>query len=171
MVRYALIALVFACARRAPEGQGGGSLRPVEEVREVERVEVVGPVRWWDASGLCLEVPAGWRGRGHGEHGVLLTLVHEELGASFEVLLADAPRDRRDLVLVFADPGTYREIPALGPAGVESWTSDVPGGPSLHVWTAAVRGVPVRIEARYPFGRVFTGTEAVDQLLGALCVE
>ncbi len=135
------------------------------------RPEVNGPVRWWDRSGLCLEVPAGWRGWGRGDRGALLTLDDERTGARVEILQGDAPADRRDLVRVFDDPGRWRDIPALPADGVETWVSDVPGGPTLHVWHASVRGAPIRVEARYPFGRVFTGYTHVRELLQAVCVE
>lgn len=170
-MRFALLLALAGCAKRAPELVSGGAATPEAQAPAFERVAVVGPVRWWDATGLCLDVPASWSGLGLGERGVLLSLTHQDTAASFEVMLAAAPRDRRDLVPVFEDDGTYRDLPALGPAGVESWTSDVPGGPSLHVWNVSVRGVPIRVEARYPFGRVFTGSEAVDGLLRGLCLE
>lgn len=165
------VVLAGGCRKKAAEGPGESIDLGRESDPDANRPEVVGPVRWWDATGLCLEVPEGWSGFGKGAKGRLLSLEQSGTGVRFEVLLGDGVRDRADLIPVRKDAGSYRDIPALGPAGVESWTSDVPGGPTLHVWLAEVRGTPVRFEARYPFGHTFTGFTAVEGLLRAVCVE
>ncbi len=173
MVRLAIaVALVLlgGCRKKAPEAGESLVIDRQEEVQQA-RPEVIGPIRWWDKTGLCLEIPEGWSGAGRGPNGTLLTLERAESGVRFGIYEASFKPERTDLVRVFQDQGTYRDIPALGDTGVETWTSDVPGGPSMQVWLAEVRGVPIRVEARYPFGHGFTGMAETESLLRALCVE
>lgn len=171
LVAAAVVALLAAGCRKKVESIQPDSLGTGPTSEAFQRPEVVGPVHWWDQSGLCLDVPDGWKGEGLGRDGLLLTLEEVDSGVRFEVFRAEAARDRAHLTPILDDPGTYRDIPVLGPVGVESWISDVPGGPTLHVWNASVRDTPIRVEARYPFGKTFTGMLAVEELLRALCVE
>lgn len=171
MIRTLFVAVLIAGCRKKVETTEAFERTDAPVLQVDTRPVVEGPVRWWDKTGLCLDVPVGWSGRGRGTDGTLLSLEQADTGVVFTIFLGLTPPDRRDMVKVLDDPGTYRDLPALGDAGVESWTSEVPGGPTLHVWHANVKGQPVRVEARYPFGRTFQGLTDVEELLSVVCLE
>jgi hypothetical protein len=169
-----LLLIWLGCAHRNGAGDGHFEAAPVVEVAgpvEEVRPPVVGPMYWWDATGACLQVPEGWRGLGAGAAGVLLTVVDQQTGVTFEVLTEQAPTDFPGLVQAFTDVGTYHDLPELRTVAVETWVSDLPGGETLHVWHAIAGEQPVRLVVRFPFGRIIEGTQRVDLLLAGLCYD
>ncbi len=172
----AWVALVgFLCAGCAKKA-GTVALEDFVAVEERQtqgpkRPEVVGPIHWWDASGLCLDVPEGWQGLGQDGDRLLLSLGHQAGGVTFEISAGRPVAIRPGFTKVFSDAGRYRDLPALADVGVESWVSEEPGGASLQVWTGAVGDRLVTLEATYPFGQVIAGTHLIEGLFRGICVE
>lgn len=137
-----------------------------------ERPEVLGPVLWWHDSGLCLDVPGGWAGRGTDGQARLLSLESVDSGVRVELARsADSLGDRTGMRRLFQGDNRYRDLPALGLVAVETWVDDTPEGRTLQVWSAGAGPDAVIIEASFPSGWLIRGRQEVDGLLRNLCFE
>lgn len=137
-----------------------------------ERPEVLGPVLWWHDSGLCLDVPGGWTGRGTDGQTRLLSLESVESGVQVEVARStDSLGDRTGMTRLFQGGSSYRDLPALGHVSVETWVDDTSEGRTLQVWSTGEGPDAVIIEASFPGGWLIRGRQEVDGLLRNLCFE
>ena len=168
----AIIVAMFGCAKHTQTVALEGVSAPIDQVEVgLARPDVVGPVHWWDASGLCLDVPEGWLGVGQDGRQALLDLEHPESGVQFSLTSGGAPVDRPGFSRVFSDSSQYRELPDLQITTVESWVSEEPGGASIQVWSGSVGDRLVSLEMRYPFGQVIEGADLTEQIFRAICTE
>ena len=168
----ALSMVMAGCAKVTQAAAHKDVSAPVIQADAVpDRHEVIGPVHWWHASGLCLDVPEGWIGVGQDGEQRLLHLKHPESGVQFSVISGVAAVDRLGFSRVFIDSSQYRDLPALQITSVESWVSEAPAGESLQVWSGSVGDRLVSLEMRYPFGQVIVGANLTEQIFRAICTE
>ena len=171
--RAGLIVLVaLSCGRKLPPRDVPQPLAMPPPGAEARRVTIKSGAYWTEPGGLCLQVPADWRGwSGTPPH--VLSLSHDSTVTRLDVFAwptgSPEPPMEQAWVLEFADPDGYRTVPILSPAATATWRTRERKGPTRSTWTGVVGDRQVRVQATFEFGRSVQGLDEVESLLTTLC--